>query len=300
MRSATRQWSVAVTYEVRMNELATRCNGMKPLATIAIFSVILVDTGCAAEVRKHRWDFENLNDWRDDSQNNSPQSYTIMNGTLRISTRKQTWDRVKVRTNGRFGVGKYTWRVYVPAMGKGDQASIGVFLYNDDKHEVDFEIGYGKASVRGKLTATNTDLVCYCTSQGYPPSSSQLLVERDAWHTLSIEVGHGKNGDYLIKWFMDGKQAKQLQTSFGNEITFTVHCSVENLTFIGDHIPTQENFAIFDYVDFVPLKGTRSQSELPADAVTRPRRAVSGLSDEQPLGRDWPSNYNRSFRRPAR
>ena len=41
----------------------------------------------------------------------------------------------------RFGAGKYTWRVYVPAMGKGDQASIGVFLYRDDQHEIDSEIG---------------------------------------------------------------------------------------------------------------------------------------------------------------
>jgi hypothetical protein len=239
---------------------------MKRITTITIFSVVMVATSCAAEVRKHRWDFEDLNEWQDDSQNSSPQSYTLTNGTLRIATRKQTWDRVKVRTTGRFGVGKYTWRVYVPAMGKGDQASIGAFLYKDDKHEVDFEIGYGKASVRDQLTATNRDLVCYCTSQGYPSSSSQFLVEREAWHTLSIEVGHGKNGDHLIKWFMDGKQVKQLQTSFGNEIVFTVHCSVENLKFIGDHIPAQENYALFDYVDFVPPKGTQ-----------KPIRASNGL-----------------------
>lgn len=226
---------------------------MKRLLIIAIFSVTTFATGGTGEVRKHLWEFNDLEEWRDDSQNSSPRSYTITNGTLRISTRGQTRDRVKVRTTGRFGAGKYTWRVYVPEMGKGDQASIGAFLYRDDKHEVDFEIGYGKASVREKLKASDTDLVCYCTSQGYPYGSSQLLVKSEAWHIISIEIGHGKDGNYLIKWIVDGKQTKQLQTSFGDEITFTVHCSVENLSFLGDHIPTQENYAIFDYVEFVPL-----------------------------------------------
>jgi len=229
---------------------------MKLLTIIAIFSATVVATGCTDGVRKYRWEFSDLKEWQDDSQNSSPRSYAITNGTLRISTRSQTRDRVKVRTTGRFGAGKYTWRVYVPEMGKGDQASIGAFLYKDDQHELDFEVGYGKANVRKKLKASNTDLVCYCTSQGYPSSSSQLLIESEAWHTVSIEVGHGKNGNYLIKWVVDGKQAKQLQTSFGDEVAFTVHCSVENLLFIGDHIPTQENYAIFDYVEFVLAKGT--------------------------------------------
>ena len=81
------------------------------------------------------------------------------------------------------------------------------------------------------------------------------MIEREAWHTLSIEVDHGKQGNYLIKWVVDGRHVKQLQTAFGDEITFTVHCSVENLLFMGDHIPTQENHAVFDYVDFVAGKG---------------------------------------------
>ena len=97
--------------------------------------------------------------------------------------------------------------------------------------------------------------MCYCTSQGHPYSSSQFLIASDTWHTLSIEIRSGKQGNDLIEWSVDGKQEKQLQTSFGNEITFTVHCSVENLPFIGDHIPTQENNALFDYVEFVPVKG---------------------------------------------
>ncbi len=164
---------------------------------------------------------------------------------------------MKVRTVDRFGDGTYTWRIYIPAMGQGDQASIGAFLYRDDKHEVDLEIGYGRTDLRNELNAGETQLVCYCTNQGHPYNSSQVLVKREQWHTFSIEIGHGTNDNYLITWFVDGRQTKQLQTSFSDEITFTVHCSVENLTFIGDHIPTQENHAAFDFVQFTPGESNR-------------------------------------------
>jgi hypothetical protein len=223
---------------------------MKRATLFVILSVVALVSGCSHGVRKVRWEFNDLDQWQDDSQGSSPKSYEIVDGTLRISTRAQTRDRVKVRTIDRFGAGKYTWRVYVPAMGQGDQASMGAFLYRDDQHEVDFEIGYGKAELRKALKASSTELVCYCTSQGFPFSSSQVLVASDAWHTISIEVDHGENGLYLIRWVVNGRQMKQLQTSFGDEVTFTVHCSVENLLFIGDHIPSQENHAMFDYVEF--------------------------------------------------
>ena len=206
------------------------------------------------ERRRIRWEFRDLDDWRDDSQGESPRSYSIVDGVLRISTRRQTRDRVKVRTAKRFGAGSYTWRLYAPAMGPGDQASIGAFLYQDDRHEVDFEIGYGKAALRRELNAGEADLVCYCTCQGHPYSSSQMLVKRDAWHTVSIDIRHGEDHNYLITWLVNGKRAKQLQTTFGDETTFTIHCSMENLTFMGDHIPTQDNHALFDYVEFTAAR----------------------------------------------
>ena len=34
-----------------------------------------------------RWDFGNLDGWKDGSQNNSPPSYAVAKGKLRISTR---------------------------------------------------------------------------------------------------------------------------------------------------------------------------------------------------------------------
>jgi len=205
--------------------------------------------------------FETLDGWEDDSAEGSPHSYSIENGVLRMTTRPETRDRVKISTSQRFGAGRYIWRVYVPAMGVGDQASIGAFLYHDDKHEVDFEIGYGTAALRGKLNAQETELVCYCTCQAYPYSSSQILIAREAWYNLSMDITHGKDGNYLVTWFVNDRQVKKLQTRFGDEITFTVHCSVENLTFMGDHLPTQENYALFDAVEVKPYDTTEEPSE---------------------------------------
>jgi hypothetical protein len=196
--------------------------------------------------------FDDLTQWQDDCSQGSPRSYAITDGVLRMSTRAGSKDRVKIRSKSRFGAGRYRWRVFVPEMGKGDQASIGAFLYHDDEHELDFEIGYGKAELRRALKAGEDDLVCYCTSQKHPSSSTQLRIQRDSWHTLEIDVAYGKAGHYLITWLLDGETVKELQAGFGSEASFTAHCSVENLSFMGDHLPTRENYARFDDFEFRP------------------------------------------------
>jgi len=197
-----------------------------------------------------RSDFADLKGWRNDSNGTSPKSYGVSDGVLRISTRPNTRDRVKVRTGKRFGTGRYSWRVFAPALGEGDQASIGAFIYKDDRHEIDFEIGYGKKTVRETLKAGPKDLVCYCTSQGHPSSSTPILIKNETWHVLSCEITSGKDDNYLVTWFIGDKRVKQLQCDFGDEVTFSAHCSVENLKFIGDHIPKQMNHALFDYFEF--------------------------------------------------
>lgn len=197
--------------------------------------------------------FDDLTGWKcNSSGKNIPHAYTLTNGTLCISTRAQTRDRVKIATTNRFGAARYSWRVYVPTMGKGDQASIGAFIYRDDQHEIDFEIGYGARAVREKLGAQEADLVCYCTSQGNPSRSSQYLIKREAWYLLSFNITIGENNKYLVSWFINDKQVEQVQTSFGSEVMFTAHCSVENLLFIGDHIPTAKSYALFDYFKVEP------------------------------------------------
>jgi len=224
-----------------MNLMIKACVCLACLATLTVQ---------AQGVKEVRWDFDDLTGWVDDSQNNSPRSYRIEEGRLRMWTRARTRDRVKVRTVSRFSGGWYGWRVYVPRMGPGDQASIGAFLYRDDKHELDFEIGYGTAKLRQDLGATAEDLVCYCTSQGHPYSSTQVLVKAGQWYSLVIELVQGSDKPYLIRWLVNGSLVKELQTTIATDISFTIHCSVENLSFIGDHIPQQENHALFDYVSF--------------------------------------------------
>jgi hypothetical protein len=36
----------------------------------------------------------------------------------------------------------------------------------------------------------------------------------------------------------------------GKESEFKIYCSMENLTFIGDHIPYTQNYALFDFVEY--------------------------------------------------
>lgn len=199
-----------------------------------------------------RWDFASLDGWRNDSSESSPESYTLEAGRLRISARANTSDRVKVCTTDRFGPGIYSWRIYVPEMGVGDKASIGAFLYNDDTREIDFEIGYGKVALRNQLGAAEDEVVCFCTNQGNPYSSSQFVLKSEQWYTLSICLGRGDNG-LTIKWFINGNKAKEMDSLVESEMKFTVHCSVENLEFIGDHPPNRDNYGLFDWVEFRPL-----------------------------------------------
>ncbi|MEP3478567.1 MAG: hypothetical protein ABJZ55_04910 [Fuerstiella sp.] len=220
---------------------------VKLVLLLAIFS------GSTAAGDEFFSDFTSLQGWEDDSTGGSLKSYEIVdkeNGRLKMSTRAKTKDRVKVKTKGRFSAGEYHWRVFVPEMGIGDQASIGAFLFQDNKHELDFEIGYGTSELRKKLGANEDELVCYLTSQGFPASSSQVLIRRNDWYKCTIKISAKDGGKFLVEWFLNNVRVKTLQTQFSDETNFTAHCSLENLAFLGDHSPSQENYAIFDYFKF--------------------------------------------------
>jgi len=197
-------------------------------------------------------DFNNLDGWSDDSTADSPKSYKIVNGTLYMSTRANSKDRVKIATTKRLGLGEYKWRVFCPSFGKGDQASIGAFLYKDDKNEIDFEIGYGTEKLRKKLNAKSDDLVCYLTTQGNPYHSSQILLKRDKAYTLSIKLTKNETNHLNIQWAVDGKTVKTFRSKISADHTFTAHCSLENLVFMGDHIPKKKSWTKFDYFTFTP------------------------------------------------
>jgi len=194
----------------------------------------------------------NLNQyWTDASQNNSPMSYQLENNYLKITTRALTPDRVKVKTvKSHFGLGVYKWRVYAPAFELNAQCSIGAFIYKNDLTEIDFEIGSGTSQLRDELNAQADDLVIYCTSQGQPFSSSQFLLKSEQWHQLKLKLSVGDNNNYKIEWFLNNTLLKTLQTAIPITNLFGIYNSLENLGFIGNQLPTSENYTYFDSFSF--------------------------------------------------
>lgn len=194
------------------------------------------------------WNFDNLNEWVDATQVGVP-NYFIDNGNLNISTHANTYDRTKIKSIASYTTGTYTWKVYVPEMGVGDQASIGAFLYNNDTHELDFEIGYGKQSERTSLNALSDELIVYMTSQANPAQTYRKTIKREQWYTLSIQLTL-VNRNYYAKWIINNEVLGATPLNYGTKFKFNIFCSMENLTFIGDHIPNSDNYALFDFVEY--------------------------------------------------
>ena len=194
------------------------------------------------------WNFDNLNEWIDATQVGVP-NYFIENGNLNIATLANTYDRTKVKSIASYTTGTYTWRVYVPEMGVGDQASIGAFLYNNDTHELDFEIGYGKQSERTALNALDDELIVYMTSQSNPAISFRKVIKRGQWYNLSIQLSL-VNRNYFAKWIINNEVLASSQLSYSTKYKFNIFCSMENLSFMGDHIPYSNNYALFDFVEY--------------------------------------------------
>ncbi|WP_395049803.1 hypothetical protein [Flavobacterium sp.] len=196
------------------------------------------------------YDFNDLTEWEDASLNtNQNINYIIENGNLKIFTNANTWERPKVKTIDKFTSGTYIWRVYIPEIGIGDMTNISGFLYNDDMHELDFEIGYGTQIVRNQLMAQSDDLIVYMTSQGNPYQSIQKKIKRGRWYNLSLEIKVNPDGLYQVNWTINDLILTTLELTYGNETNFNIYCSVENLKFIGNHIPQNNNYALFDFVE---------------------------------------------------
>jgi hypothetical protein len=195
------------------------------------------------------WNFDNLTEWEDATQVGNP-NYWVESGNLHIFTNPNTWERSKVKTLSSFAAGTYRWNVYIPEMGVGDMASIGAFLYNNDTHELDFEIGYGTQAIRNQLVAEPDDLIVYMTSQGNPFQSVQKKIKRGQWYNLTLQLTLTSNGRYSVSWKINDAIIATVRLNYGKTIKFKIYCSVENLQFIGDHIPKSQNYALFDAVEF--------------------------------------------------
>lgn len=211
------------------------------------------------------YDFADLKGWEKTGLKAGVEPISIVdcpdceNGkALKIFTRageEYAWpnaDRFKVQTTTQFGSGRYEWRIYVPEMGMNDQASIGAFLYYDDGHELDFEICSGKATDRGTYNVNSDEVLCLVSSQANPFFTEKFPIKSNAWHTLALDLKL-ENGKYLAEWLVDGKSLKKQLLNFGEkEAYFRALCSVENLAGMGDHPATQENYALFDYLEYAP------------------------------------------------
>lgn len=185
--------------------------------------------------------------WKNDSWK-SPASYYLENNTLKITTRPNTKDRVKVKTKHKnFTTGTYTWRIFVPKFKLFEQISIGAFLYHneEDEFEFDFEIGSGQKLDREKINLKNDEAIVFCVSQFSPSNSSHFAVQMNAFSDFKMQL-IDEDGFYLVKWFINNNLVKTLQTSVKSNIKFRVHNSLENLHFMGDTKTTTENYVLFD------------------------------------------------------
>lgn len=213
--------------------------------------ILLGSFSFAQELPKFkRWDFNDLKGWSHLSQDDNPnQQCEIVKGTLKITTKAGSRDRKKMQTVDQlYTTGRYKWRTFISKLGKNDQASIGSWIYCDDQHEIDFEVGYGKESERAKYKAKEGEVLAYMTTQAHPFSSVAYPI-KPGWHIFEIDLTL-KDGKYLVKWLIDGKVRHTIQQTFGNEFKFLIYCSLENLGFVGDHLPKQDNWGAFDYVEY--------------------------------------------------
>lgn len=227
------------------------------LKLLSLF-LALIMFSCAAQnyntktktvLRTLKWDFNDLNEW-DDATQVGEANYSIEDGKLRMFTHANTWERTKLKSAAKYREGSYSWRVYIPKLGKGDMTSIGAFLYANNSHEIDFEIGYGDKELRKELNAQSNEVVVYMTSQSNPHYSFLSKIETEKWHTLNITLQLNSKKKYVATWKIDDTTMTSTTLNYGKRSKFKIFCSVENLHFMGDHIPTFQNYTLFDFVEY--------------------------------------------------
>lgn len=161
-------------------------------------------------------------------------------------------DRFKVNIDKMYYSGHYEWRVFIPKLGMNDRTSVAGFIYYDDTHELDFEISSGRAEERVKYGAAEDELLCLISSQANPFVGVTTVIKANAWHTIAIDMKINEEGKYVAEWLVNDKPITTQTMNFGEEIAFRPIFSVENLMGMGDHAATQENYAIFDWFEYLP------------------------------------------------
>lgn len=180
--------------------------------------------------------------------------YEFKEGNLRLWTEAGSLQRPKFRNTDRTGAGHYRWRVYVPEMGMNEKVSIGAFLYCDDTHELDFEIGSGTAQKRKEYGAKEDEVLMYLTSQGNPWHQSIHPIKAGRWYDLGMILTLVDKHHYSLTWTLNGQEIDTVVLDFGKRIKFYTFCSLENLHFMGDKTSTREHYVLFNKVGFSKSK----------------------------------------------
>ena len=167
-----------------------------------------------------------------------------------------TEERIKIRTDELYPSDNdaYIWRIFIPFMEPRGRASIGAFLYNDDDHEFDFEIGYGNKNERDFWKATPDEVLCYMINRSDPSDADNqkpIKVKAGTWHEFEMRIGQDTNnpGQSDLSFAVDSVIYRFKPLLYSLKM-FSVLCSVEYQPYMGDGDQYRINNpeAYFDYV----------------------------------------------------
>lgn len=196
-------------------------------------------------------------------------------------------DRFKVNTDKMYYSGRYEWRVFIPKLGMNDRTSVAGFIYNDDRHELDFEISSGTAENRAKYGAADDELLCLISSQANPVVSETVVIKADAWHNIAIDMKLNEEGKYIAEWLVNDIPVISKTMNYGEEIAFRAISSVENLMGMGDHAATQENYAIFDWFEYIPYDYSKKPIGGDAEEPEPDGKVVKWEFDDNKAPAEW-------------
>ena len=232
-----------------------------------------------------KWDFANLDGWELANQGDENVDHSSIENNaecedgkaLRIYTEANSQQRKKMRTTKQYGSGLYTWRTYISNLGEVERVSIGSWLWHDDAHELDFEVGSGTSEERSALNAADDEVIAYMTSQDNPWLQQKVKIKKNEWHIFQIDLKL-VNEKYFATWLIDEVPYSTQQLSFGEEYPFYIFCSIENLKFIGDAWPHKDNYGLWDYMIYTPYSYSMEPivPETPTNPVDPPEEPEEG------------------------
>ena len=182
-------------------------------------------------------------------------------------TRAKTWDRVKITTADRqFGPGnRHTARPCADdGRGRHGQCRRFHLPRRQARDGLRDRIRKGRGPPQTQDGRRRSGLLLH--QPGIPQQQFDVQCEGGRLaHACPGTLLPRKDGNLLARWSIDGHKVKELATKIPETTRFGIHCSVENLKFLGDHQPTRDHEAVFDRVSFtLPPVANKEQTALPA------------------------------------